>query len=76
MENTLKIIKTYGATAVLVLWLANNHVRIKGIEEKLYKCYEDQISMDMQSDSYRVNKVELLAIKEKEVSGKQTEWIS
>ena len=75
MENTIKLIKAYGATAVLVLWLANNHVRIKGIEEKLYKCYEDQISLDMQPDSYRVNKVELLATKEKEISGEEKDWL-
>jgi hypothetical protein len=74
MENTLKIIKTYGATAVLMLWLANNNLRIKEIEEKLYKCYEDQISMNMQPDSYRVNNVELIAIKEREVSGKERDW--
>jgi len=75
MENTIKLIKTYGATAVLVLWLANNHLRIKDIEEKLYKCYEDQISMDMQTDIYRVDKLELLATKEKEISGEQKDWL-
>lgn len=75
MENTIKLIKAYGATAVLVLWLANNHLRIKDIEEKLYKCYEDQISMDIETDIYRVNKVELLATKEKEISGEQKDWL-
>ena len=74
MENTIKLIKTYGATAVLVLWLASNNLRIKEIEEKLYKCYEDQIAMDLQPSSYRVDKMELLAIKEKEVSGKRKAW--
>ena len=75
MENTIKLIKAYGATAVLVLWLANNHVRIKDIEEKLYKCYEDQISMNIETDIYTANKVELLAIKEKEISGEQKDWL-
>jgi len=75
MENTIKLIKAYGATAVLVLWLASNNLRIKEIEEKLYRCYEDQIAMDSRSSSYRVNEVELLAKKEKEVSGKRKEWI-
>jgi len=75
MEDTIKLIKAYGATAVLVLLLAINHVRIKDIEEKLYRFYEDQISMNIETDIYRVNKVELLATREEEISVEQKDWL-
>ena len=39
MKETLELIKKYGATAVLVLWLWHTHNRVANLEEKLF-CFE------------------------------------
>ena len=40
MKETLDLIKKYGATAVLVLWLWHTHNRVEKLEAKLYDCLQ------------------------------------
>ena len=40
MKETLELIKKYGATAVLVLWLWHTHNRVANLEQKLFNCLE------------------------------------
>lgn len=40
MKEILELIKKYGATAVLVLWLWHTHNRVATLETKLYNCLE------------------------------------
>ncbi len=42
MKEALELIKKYGATAVLVLWLWHTHNRVAVLENKLYNCLERQ----------------------------------
>jgi hypothetical protein len=40
MKEALDLIKKYGATAVLVLWLWHTHNRVATLEQKLFNCLE------------------------------------
>jgi len=42
MKETLELIKKYGATAVLVIWLWHTHNRVALLEQKLFNCLERQ----------------------------------
>ncbi len=41
LENFLKLINKYGATAVLSAWLFMNNIRINKLENQLYDCYKE-----------------------------------
>lgn len=41
MKDTLELIKKYGATAVLLAWLFHTNMRVNKLEEKLFRCLEN-----------------------------------
>ena len=40
LETTLKAVKDYGVTGVLVVWLFMTNNRLSIVEDKLYTCYQ------------------------------------
>jgi len=42
METWIKIIKQYGVTGLLTLWLWITHNKVERLEEKLYDCLDNR----------------------------------
>ena len=50
MEAWIKIIKQYGVTGLLTLWLWVTHNKVEQLEEKLYDCLDDRKYFQKQND--------------------------
>lgn len=50
METWLKIIKQYGVTGLLTIWLFITHTKVQQLEARLYDCFEDRTYRNYQKD--------------------------
>jgi hypothetical protein len=57
----IDLIKKYGVTGVLFLWLLSVNFKVNKLEEKLYDCYEDQIRAATTRTAH-IKRVEVYAV--------------
>lgn len=54
MEAWIKIIKQYGVTGLLTLWLWVTHNKVEQLEAKLYDCLDERAYLERQNNRFNI----------------------
>jgi len=68
LDKTIEVIKKHGAIGVLCMWLVWMNLRLNTIEEKLFDCYEDRITVSYYEPNHSVGILFGEAIVPKEIT--------